>query len=193
MIGSLRGPWEGVRPGEIIVYVSGIGFQVFIPETLLSSLPPREEITLSIYTYVREDQLLLYGFSHQQERELFKALLGVSRIGPSVSLKILSSMGVEDFVQAILTDNVDSLKHIPGIGKKTAQRMILELKTRLEEFALPQREGREGVPQELVLGLINLGYSASEAKETISKVMEKTGATDEGTILRLALKELAKS
>lgn len=193
MITSLRGHWEEDGPGEICIDISGIGFQVFVPEHLSSKLPYGEEITLSIYTYVREDHLLLYGFIMKEERELFKELLSVSRIGPSVALKILSNMGVHDFIQSILTDDVAALQEIPGIGKKTAQRMILDLKTRLEDFSLPSAHKRESVSGELISGLTNLGYNPKEAREAILKVMEKDKTRDEESILRLALKELAKN
>lgn len=194
MIIRLRGLLEERGSGEVLIDISGVGYQVFIPESSLSRLPPSGgEVTLSIYTYVREDQLHLYGFTTEEERELFKNLLGVSRIGPTAALKILSSMGVEDFIQAILTEDVDSLKNVPGIGKKTAQRMILELKNRLEEFAAPGVEKRSGVSPELIAGLINLGYTAAEAREAITAVKDQVEAGDEQGILKLALKELAKT
>lgn len=193
MISMLTGTVEEVGLGEVIIHLGGIGFQVFVPENLLPKLPLcGQEVTLSIYTHVREDQLHLYGFETKEERRLFKELLHVSRIGPSVALKVLSSMGVEDFVRAILTDDVDSLKEIPGIGKKTAQRMILDLKSRLDEFSLPTREEKKEISTEILSGLMNLGYTPKEAREAITHVMDREKVEDESSILKLALKELAR-
>lgn len=194
MIIRLRGHLGATGDGEICLDISGVGYQVFLPERSLAQLPPLgEEVILNIYTYVREDQLHLYGFFTIGERELFKNLLSVSRIGPTAALKILSSMGVEDFIQAILTEDVDTLKNIPGIGKKTAQRMILELKNRLEEYSSPSLEQKQGIPQELIAGLVNLGYTPLEAREAVARVKDQVPAGDEQGILRLALKELAKN
>lgn len=193
MIARLQGLLEEIGKGEVLIHISGISYLINIPESIIPNLPlPGEEVSLCIYTYVREDHLNLYGFLTKRERDLFVSLLGVSRIGPSVALKILSSIEVEDFVQAILREDVDTLKDLPGIGKKTAQRMILDLKTPLENFPLPIKEKREALPPDIVDGLINLGYTSQEAREAILSVVKSVSATDEETIMRLALRRLAK-
>src|SRR5512136_260857 len=132
MIARLTGKLAVKNPGEIILDVGGVGYQVFIPLSTFYELPERGEVlSLQIHTQVRDDAIELYGFLTLQEKEVFKLLLGVSKIGPKLANSILSGISVEELKTAIVTGNILKLNGIPGIGKKTAERLILELKDKI--------------------------------------------------------------
>ena len=132
MIGSLRGILLQKRPDGIVVETGGVGYDVTVPLGVLSSLPGEgENVFLFIHTYVKEDALKLFGFLTEEQRHLFTKVMGVSGIGPKTALGILSAMSVEDFRRVVEDEDVDMLSRIPGLGKKTASRLILELKGKL--------------------------------------------------------------
>ncbi len=195
MISIISGKLVERLEGELIISVSGVGFRVFVPTSLLSSLPPvGEEVRLRIHTYLREDQIALYGFLQPEEVQVFRALLGVSRIGPQVAIQVLSMLSPGELVESIQLENTSTLKRVPGIGKKTAQRIILELKDKFDQsdFVVPSGTG-ESVPEDLITGLVNLGYSAQRAQEVLSQVVEEQGSQNEEQLLRLALKKLGNN
>ena len=186
MIGSLRGRLISRRPDNVIVEAGGVGYQVFLPVSLLSSLPPEgSDVFLHIYTHVREDALHLYGFPSEEEKRIFITLLGVSGIGPKMALNILSGIPPKDFLHALESEDVAMLCRIPGLGKKTAHRLILELREKL-----PAVGGtRDRVFEDTLSALINLGYKRSEAQESLERAMKKGYNQIEG-LLKESLKYL---
>src|SRR5438309_1809480 len=137
MIAHLRGKLIARHPNQAIVETAGVGYDVTISVPTFSGLPPLgSEVTLHIHTHVREDQLALYGFLRPEEKQLFEKLLTVSGIGPKLAITILSGMAADDMVKAIRGNDVVRLTRIPGIGKKTAERMVLELRDKLDKFGV---------------------------------------------------------
>src|ERR1700682_2543173 len=136
MIGLLRGRLIEKRPNQIILDVGGVGYLVAVPLSTYAAMSDlHAELTLLIHTHVREDALVLYGFLSAREKHVFELLLGASGVGPSLSLKILSGMNVEELVPAIRGGDIARLTKIPGVGRKTAERIVLELKDKLEAVA----------------------------------------------------------
>jgi Holliday junction DNA helicase RuvA len=189
MIGHLRGKLFSKKPSNIIIDVNGVGYEVNVPISILSSLPNEgEEVFISIHTYVREDAITLFGFANIEERRLFKALISVSGIGPKIGLSILSSMSANDFLNALASEEVSLLTKIPGLGKKTAQRLILELKGKLPKTAEAKDMGFE----DALSALINLGYKRTDAQDAMDAAF-KSGLRDVEALLRESLKLLNKS
>lgn len=198
MIGFLRGKVAGLLPEYCLLDVAGVGYRVFISAATRGQLRLGEEATLYTHLAVREDALLLYGFSRQEEYEIFQLLISVSGIGPKVALGALSAISVEALCQALRGQQLAQLTKLPGIGKKTAERLILELKDKVragededgedsagDTFTAPGGEERIA---EAMAALTALGYSAAE----IEPVLRRSGhcSTAEETI-RFALREFA--
>src|SRR6056297_3332795 len=171
MIGHLERKIIYNIEGSIIVNVNGVGYQVNVP-TLYTKKDINKKIELFIHTYIREDALDLYGFETVEEKKLFKILLSVSRVGPSAAMNILSSLSFERFINAILTENVSVLKEVSGIGPKTAQRLILELKSKIEdmlpELQLDKTKTLKKYDEELYEALTQLGYSTQEIDKAVN-------------------------
>jgi Holliday junction DNA helicase RuvA len=186
MIGSLRGTLINMKPDNVIVEVSGVGYKVNIPLNTMSALPEvGKDIFLHIYTNVREDTLQLYGFTSEDEKKIFITLLGITGIGPKMALNILSGISHNDLLQAIETEDVAHLCRIPGLGKKTAHRLILELKEKLPTAKEPVNR----VFEDTLSALVNLGYKKSIAQESLEKAYKK-GFNDIEGLLKEALKYL---
>jgi Holliday junction DNA helicase RuvA len=186
MIGSLRGTLIKMKPDNVIVEVSGVGYKVNIPLNTMSALPEvGKDIFLHIYTHVREDTLQLYGFTSEDEKKIFITLLGITGIGPKMALNILSGISHNDLLQAIETEDVAHLCRIPGLGKKTAHRLILELKEKLPTAKEPVNR----VFEDTLSALVNLGYKKSIAQESLEKAYKK-GFNDIEGLLKEALKYL---
>ncbi|MGB2668680.1 MAG: Holliday junction branch migration protein RuvA, partial [Candidatus Acidiferrum sp.] len=149
------------------------------------------EVTLLIHTHVREDALALYGFLSQREKHLFELLLGASGVGPSLALKILSGMNVEELVPAIRTGDLARLTKIPGVGRKTAERMVVELKDKLESVAVeaekPALASPAGVESDVKSALINLGYDERTAESAVTEARREAGTVNFEKLLRVAL------
>ncbi len=174
MIGSIEGKLSWRSENKIIIDTGGVGYLVEVTDFL--NIPAvGEKIGLYIYTYVREDTLKLYGFKTMEERELFKVLLSVSRIGPAAASSILSTLSYNEFIKAILEENIQVLKEVSGIGKKTAQRLILELKSKVEnlgrEIEVTGRKIQD--TDELYEALQGLGYSSREISGALDDVKLK--------------------
>lgn len=185
MIGSLRGRLILKRPDNIIIETGGVGYQVMVPVNLLSSLPEvGEEVFLHIHTHVREDSLQLYGFPSEEEKRIFTTLLGITGIGPKMALNILSGFTARDFLKAIDSEDVALLCRVPGLGKKTAHRLILELREKLVT-----REVKDRVFDDTLSALINLGYKRSEAMDALERAY-KGGHTRVEDLLKEALRYL---
>lgn len=186
MIGSLRGKIISRKPDNVIVETGGVGYIVSVPVSLLSELPAEgSEVFLFIYTHVREDTLQLYGFPSEDEKKLFTTLLGVTGIGPKMALNILSGIPVKDFLRALDTEDAAMLCRIPGLGKKTAHRLILELKEKLPVA----HEVKDRVFGDTLSALINFGYKKPEAQEALEKAYKK-GHSQIEDLLKEALRYL---
>ena len=186
MIGSLRGVVLARRPDNVIIDVNGVGYQVNLPLNVLADLPEEgKEAFLHIYTHVREDALQLFGFTSEDEKKIFMVLLGISGIGPKMALNILSGLSHEEFRNAIDSEDVAMLCRIPGLGKKTAQRLILELREKL-----PSSTGiKDRLFEDTLSALMNLGYKRSTAQEFLEKSY-KQGFNDIEGLLKETLKKL---
>lgn len=195
MIASLRGRATVASPTRIIVDVQGVGYEVHIPISTFEAVNrPGEEIFLLTYLHVREDALQLYGFATEKERALFLKLISLSGIGPRVALGILSSTRVEEFQEYIRQGDVPRLKALPGIGKKTAERLILELKDSFPDSRREATEKEEGLPPNLIdeatLALVSLGYSQVPVEKTLRQLVATNSVSDVETLIKLALRHL---
>jgi Holliday junction DNA helicase RuvA len=200
MIGAVSGTLVEVYPDGALVDVSGVGYRVHAPASVLARLPGAgERVRLHTHLHVREDALTLFGFTTGEERDLFEILIGVNGIGPKGGLAVLSVYAPDALRKAILGEDVDALTLIPGVGKKTAARMILELKEKIGagDADLAPLAGSPAVKKvlsEVRAALIQLGYSTTEAREAIEHVAaEAAAANGDGKperLLKLALKEL---
>src|SRR6202040_2812093 len=173
MIGQLRGMLADKRPNQVMVDVGGVGYLVAVPLSTFAALGElHTEVTLLIHTHVREDVLSLYGFLSSREKHFFELLLGASGVGPSLALKILSGMSVEELVPAIRTGDLSRLTKIPGVGRKTAERMVVELKDKLQAVTIeterPAPSSPAGIEADVVSALVNLGYEARLAESAVT-------------------------
>ena len=194
MIGSLRGSVAArTGSGELIVEVGGVGYRVSVTPATVAALGGAGEVMLHVHTHVREDALVLYGFLHDDERRCFEALLGAHGVGPSLALNVLAVLSPASLSTAVLEDDVDTLCAVPGIGRKTAARLLIDLKSRLD---LPDLSGvAAGSPSagrsahaEARAALAELGYGPEEIRGALDGLHEEMGVED---LLRLALRELA--
>ncbi len=175
-------------PSGVVVDVGGVGYAVTVPISTLSDLPAvGEEVTLYTFTYVREDTLALYGFASEAEQRLFTQLLSVSGVGPKVALAILSLASPDDIRSAIASGDADFIASVPGIGQKTADRLIVDLRDKIE---MVTASGEPRGSQEVIEALVGLGYSRQEARDAAAKAT--TSDADDDEILKQALKELAR-
>jgi Holliday junction DNA helicase RuvA len=199
MIGQLRGRLAEKRPNQVLVDVGGVGYVVLVPLSTFAALGDlHTEVTLLIHTHVREDALSLYGFVSSREKHLFELLISASGVGPSLALKILSGMSVDELVPAIRGNDLARLTKIPGVGRKTAERMVVELKDKLEavvvmEAERPAASSPAGVEADVVSALINLGYEARVAEKTVEEARKESGAANFEKLLRAALQALSQS
>ena len=172
MIAHLRGKLIARHPNQAIVETGGVGYDVVISVPTFSDLPPLgSEVALYIHTHVREDQLALYGFLRAEEKQLFEKLITVSGIGPKLAITILSGMPAQDMGNAIRGNDIARLTRIPGIGKKTAERMVLELRDKLPAVGEETKTvvpALSGVQEDVVSALVNLGYQRAAAEKAIS-------------------------
>ncbi len=200
MIGSVAGKLVETYPDGALVDVNGVGYRVHSPASVIARLPGAgERVRLYTHLHVREDALTLFGFTTAEERDLFEVLIGVNGIGPKGGLAVLSVYAPDALRRAILGEDVDALTLIPGVGKKTASRMILELKEKIGagDADLVPLAGSPAVKQalsEVRAALIQLGYSTTEAREAIERVAAEAAAANgngtPGRLLKMALKEL---
>lgn len=198
MISHLRGRLLEKHPNRVIVDVNGVGYDVHVPlSTFYEMAEPGEEIALRIHTHVREDALLLYGFATLLELQIFERLISVSGIGPKLALAVLSGIEPSELVSAIRTANVARLTGIPGIGKKIAERIGLELKDKMASFlpadtAHPSAPGGDTLRDDVMSALMNLGYHRPLAERAVDAALKKSSGSSFETILKYALRELAK-
>ncbi|MCR4398329.1 MAG: Holliday junction branch migration protein RuvA [Firmicutes bacterium] len=198
MIRSLRGIIEEKGRDHVVINVGGVGYHVFVTPSGLAGLPaPGSEARIHTHLHVREDAVSIYGFLSPEELRLFELVLGVSGVGPKVGLGIVSSISPSDFYKAVLFEDEEALTLVPGVGRKTAQRLILELRDRIgvkkAEGPRPRRGGQPDVSGQAEEALIALGYSRGEAAEAVRHVRESSGGQlDLEELIHRALKSLAR-
>lgn len=199
MIGRLRGIIIEKQPPRVLIDVGGVGYDVFMPMTCFYELPDNgQELIVLTHFVVREDAQILYGFNHEQERELFRELIKVNGVGPKLALAILSGMSAQQFISAVEQGEIKTLVKLPGVGTKTAERLIVEMKDRVKRFGEEQvnsntiietdnvRKSTNQIESEAVSALIALGYKPQEASRIINKVSKPE--MDCETLIREALK-----
>ena len=185
MIALLRGTLLEKHPNQAIVEAAGVGYDVIIPVSTFTHLPDAGvEVRLRIHTHVREDALSLYGFLTQDEKALFEKLISVSGIGPTLAVKVLSGVAAAELVAAIQRSEVDRLVRIPGVGKKTAERMVLELRDKLpaatgDEPAVPAADTFSPIDQDVLSALLNLGCARPQAEAAVRKAKAADRASNE--------------
>ena len=173
MIGWLRGVLRQVEPSRVLLDTGGVGYDVHVPLSTfyeLQKISAGEPAELFIHTHVREDALVLYGFSSDRERQLFLKLTGVSGIGPKLAQTILSGMPGDELIDALARSDLARLNRIPGVGKKTAERMVLELREKVKDLAADLPVAAEPRDDDLVLALTNLGYKRAAAEKAVLRV-----------------------
>jgi len=189
MIASLRGKLISKKPDSIIIDVRGVGYLVYVPISIFSSIKDvNEDVFLHIHTHVRDDAIMLYGFANEEEKRIFSTLINISGIGPKIALNILSTISSHDFHNAVYNEDVTFLCRVPGLGKKTAQRLILELREKLPALT---KDDKEPIFDDTLSALVNLGYKKSAAYESLEKAYNK-GIRDIAGLLKEALKYLTK-
>jgi Holliday junction DNA helicase RuvA len=199
MIAHLRGRLLEKHPNRVIVDVNGVGYDVHVPlSTFYEMAEPGEEIALRIHTHVREDALLLYGFATPLELQIFERLISVSGIGPKLALAVLSGIEPNELVSAIRTANVARLTGIPGIGKKIAERIGLELKDKMASFVAAELAAShttaagETLRDDVLSALMNLGYHRPLAERAVDSAIKKSSGSTFESVLKYALRELAR-
>lgn len=179
MIGQLKGTLLRKKPNLVLLDVHGVGYEVSIPLTSFYELPDEgNEVLLKVHTHVREDALALFGFCSQREKDFFVKLISISGIGPKLAVSILSGAKVEELAQAIAEGNLARLTAIPGVGRKTAERVVLELKSQITPFLLPEQARAAGastgvgaLQEDILSALVNLGYPRAGAEKALAAVL----------------------
>jgi len=195
MIGFLRGALVERHPTRLLLDVHGVGYEVLVPLSTYEKFAENgQTITLLTHLHVREDSMQLFGFATSEEKKLFQRLIAVSGIGPKVALGILSGCGAKDFYQFIRQREVTRLTALPGIGKKTAERLILELRDKLPEMdadmVLPAQSARASQIDEALLALVSLGYNRLQAEKVVRRVHANAPDADSEMLIKLALREM---
>ncbi|HET6890928.1 MAG TPA: Holliday junction branch migration protein RuvA [Pyrinomonadaceae bacterium] len=206
MIAHLSGTLLSKQPTSVILDVAGVGYEVNIPVSTYYELEEvGTNVQLRIYTHVREDALQLYGFKTARERELFLRLVSVSGIGPKLGITLLSGMSADEMIASIRTNNLARLTLIPGIGRKTAERLVMELRDKIASLSSPELEEALGAPKEAAAkptedaihsdalsALLNLGYQRSAAEKAVNSALSEGGDVSVESVLRRSLRKLAK-
>ena len=195
MIGSLIGLIKEKTPSAILLEVNGIGYEISIPLSTSFQLPKvGESAFLLTHLVVREDQHSLYGFATEEERKLFRALIKISGVGAKLAITILSGTNVTGFIQSVVNEDIDALVHLPGIGKKTAERLVVEMKDKISEISDEQHNlqdsGVNCAVAEAINALVNLGYKTKDAKNILDKIDSEELSVED--LIRQALKSLNK-
>jgi Holliday junction DNA helicase RuvA len=191
VIARLRGKLSEKEPARVVIDVGGVGYEVFIPTTTFAAMPNSgAEVSLEIHTHVREDALTLYGFSSRQERRVFERLISISGIGPKLAVMILSGGSVEGLVGAIRRGDLARLTSIPGVGKKTAERIVVELRDKLQEFT--EEPAKPVVETDVLSALENLGYARPMAEAAVRRAANGDEDAAFDVLFKRALQILTK-
>jgi len=203
VIAHLTGKLLFKQPNAVVIDVGGVGYEVTIPVSTFYDLGEiGDAVSLRIYTYVREDSLQLFGFRTGREKELFLRLMSVSGIGPKLAVTLLSGMSVDELIPAIRSNDLGRLTAIPGVGKKTAERIVVELRDRMASLAGPDAESQfDATPatasglslrDDTVAALLTLGYQKAQAEKIVGRVLEQETNHSIEHILRQSLKQLSR-
>lgn len=191
MIAYLEGKIHSLKPTEVIVNTGGVGYLVHIPLSTYDAVQGAQEARLHIHTVVREDAITLYGFSEMDEKEMFELLISISGIGPKSALGLLSGIRGEDLKNAIAKGDVNRLVAVPGVGKKTAERIVLELKSKVDQLAVSQGESGYQTRSEAAMALAALGYNQRHAEKAVRDILDENPALALEEVIRAALKKLS--
>ncbi|MCI0390152.1 MAG: Holliday junction branch migration protein RuvA [Acidobacteria bacterium] len=203
MIAHITGKLIQKQPNSVIVDVGGVGYELTVPLSTFYDLgDPGAEVSLRAYTYVREDALQLFGFRTEREKRLFLLMIGVSGIGPRLAITALSGMSAEELIHAIRTENLAKLVGVPGVGKKTAERMLVELKDKVAQLSSPEMEEQlkagaiisvgDAMRDDLISALINLGYQKAAVEKAVASVIREKPEASFEVALKQALAQLAR-
>jgi Holliday junction DNA helicase RuvA len=195
MIAQLRGSLLDKRPNQVLVDVGGVGYQVHIPLSTYYSLGDlHSPVTLLIHTHMRDDGISLYGFLSSREKQCFELLIGASGVGPVLAMKILSGMNVEDLIPAIRSGDIAALTRIPGVGKKTAERIVVELRDKLGPSVVIEESSKsvklDSIEKAAVAALENQGYETLMAEKAVEEVQRAGSTKDFDQLVRGALRHL---
>lgn len=206
MIAHLSGKLIDKHATSVVLDVNGVGYEVTIPVTTFYDLEEAgQTVSLRVYTHVREDALQLFGFKTLRERELFTLLIAVSGIGPKSAIAMLSGMSADEIITAIRQNNLARLTSIPGLGKKTAERLVIELRDKMTKLSSPALDeglasasapgsagSEDSLREDALSALINLGYQRAAAEKTVAAAMQEGGGLSVELILRRSLRTLSK-
>jgi holliday junction DNA helicase RuvA len=203
LIAHITGKLIQKQPNSVIVDVGGVGYELTVPLSTFYDLgDPGAAVSLRAYTYVREDSLQLFGFRTEREKRLFLFLISVSGVGPKLAITALSGMSAEELIHAIRGGNLAKLVGVPGIGKKTAERILVELKDKVAQLSSPEMEEQlkagatigvgPGARDDLISALVNLGYQKAAAEKAVSVVLNENPGANFEAALKQSLRKLAK-
>lgn len=189
MIAYLRGRVLELSPGRVLLEVGGVGYELQLPLSAFSQLQGQGETSLYVHTYLRQDQLVLFGFTSAVEREVFRLLLGVAGVGPRMALALLSAIPPAELVTAVEAGHWQVLAQAPGVGRRTAERVVVELKGKLTKVVEPVAES---LREDALSALVNLGYGSKQAGEVLSVLFRERGDWQLPDLLREALRRLVR-
>ncbi|MGC8916014.1 MAG: Holliday junction branch migration protein RuvA [Thermoanaerobaculum sp.] len=189
MIAYLSGRVLHLAPGTVVLEAGGVGYEVHLPLSALAKLHGRESAALFIHTHLRQDQLTLFGFPTAAERDVFRLLLGVAGVGPRMALALLSSLTPEELTVAVEGGQWQLLAQAPGVGRRTAERVVVELKGKLAKLVQPPVTP---IRDDAVSALVNLGYPSKQAADVVSALLREKGDWELAELLREALRRLVK-
>jgi Holliday junction DNA helicase RuvA len=193
MIGYLTGKIISAKPTQILLDVNGVGYEIRISINTFERISGKESVSIFIHTNVKEDSITLYGFYSEAEKEMFELLISISGVGPKSALSLLSGISTDDLKQAIITSNVERMIAVPGIGRKTAERLILELKNKVRDI---KEEGlaptKPSLQKEAVAALSTLGYNIASSEKVVNKILSEMSDCSLEELIKRSLKELNK-
>jgi len=189
MIAFLHGRVLALAPGQVVLEAGGVGYELAVPLSAYPKLQGKQEASLWVHTYLRQDQLSLFGFPSPMEREVFRLLLGVAGVGPRMALALLASFTPEELAAAVEGSHWQLLAQAPGVGRRTAERVVVELKGKLAKVVEPPALS---LREDAVSALANLGYSAKQAAEVVGALLRERADWELAALLREALRRLAQ-
>jgi Holliday junction DNA helicase RuvA len=199
VIGQIEGKLLAKNPPEVLVEVAGIAYEIQVPMSTLYQLPDiGQDVRLHTHFVVREDAQILYGFYHSKDKDMFRSLIRVNGVGPKMALGILSGMEVDDFVQTVRSNDINTMVSMPGIGKKTAERLIIEMRDKLSGWdsdnakSSPEsKSGPSAITKDAEIAMVKLGYKPQHAARAIAQVLkDNPDAMDSEQLIRLSLKSM---
>jgi Holliday junction DNA helicase RuvA len=193
MIGYLTGKIISAKPTQILLDVNGVGYEIKISINTFERISGKDTVSLHIYTNVKEDSIALFGFHSESEKEMFELLISISGVGPKSALSLLSGISTDELKQAIINSNVERIIAVPGIGRKTAERLILELKNKVRDI---KEEGitpsKPSLQKEAVSALTTLGYNLAGSEKAVNKILSELPDSSLEELIKRSLKELNK-